>query len=102
MTRNLTLNLGLRYEYFGQSVNELHDLSVKQQTGSHPFWDTTLPLSATTFPYINPIIEMSSRASDWPTHPVPPRKWLCMRDSPSMSIPRFTTSSSTPPRALRS
>ncbi len=51
---NLTLNLGLRYEYFGQSVNELHNLSVQQQTGPHPFWDTTLPLSATTFPYINP------------------------------------------------
>ena len=51
---NLTLNLGVRYEYFGQSVNLLHDESVKQQTGSHPFWDTSLPLSATTFPYINP------------------------------------------------
>jgi hypothetical protein len=51
---DLTLNLGLRYEYFGQSVDELHSRSVAQQTGSHPFWDTTLPLSATTFPYIKP------------------------------------------------
>jgi hypothetical protein len=51
---NLTLNLGLRYEYFGQSVNLLHNESVAQQTGPNPFWDTSLPLSATTFPYINP------------------------------------------------
>jgi hypothetical protein len=52
--RGLTLNLGVRYEYFGQSVNLLHDESVKQQTGPNPFWDPTLPLSATTFPYTNP------------------------------------------------
>jgi hypothetical protein len=51
---NLTLNLGLRYEYFGQSVNLLHTESVAQQTSSHPFWSTSLPLSATTFPHINP------------------------------------------------
>jgi hypothetical protein len=51
---NFTLNLGLRYEYFGQSVNLLHDESVKQQTGSHPFWSKSLPLSATTFPHIDP------------------------------------------------
>ena len=51
---NLTLNLGLRYEFFGQSVNLLHNESVAQQTGSHPFWNTSLPLSATTFPRINP------------------------------------------------
>ncbi len=52
--RGLTVNLGLRYEYFGQSVNLLHDESVAQQTGSNPFWDKTLPLSATTYPYTNP------------------------------------------------
>ena len=51
---NVTLNLGVRYEYFGQSVNLLHDRSVAQQTGPNPFWDKTLPLSATTFPHINP------------------------------------------------
>ena len=54
MMRGLTVNLGLRYEYFGQAVNLLHDQSVAQQTGPNPFWDTTLPLSATTFPYTNP------------------------------------------------
>ncbi len=51
---NFTLNLGLRYEFFSQSVNLVHDESVAQQTGSHPFWNTSLPLSATTFPHINP------------------------------------------------
>jgi Carboxypeptidase regulatory-like domain/TonB dependent receptor len=51
---NLTINLGLRYEYFGQAVNLLHDRSVTQQTGPNPFWSTALPLSVTTFPFINP------------------------------------------------
>jgi hypothetical protein len=50
---NLTLNLGVRYEFFSQSVNLLHDESVAQQNGSHPFWSTSLPLSATTYPHIN-------------------------------------------------
>jgi hypothetical protein len=50
---NFTLNLGLRYEYFGQAVNALHRETVAQQTGSNPFWDTGLPLSATTFPKVD-------------------------------------------------
>jgi Carboxypeptidase regulatory-like domain len=50
---NLTLNLGLRYEYFGQAVNALHRETVAQQTGSNPFWSTALPLAATTFPKVN-------------------------------------------------
>ncbi len=54
VNQHLTVNLGLRYEYFGQAVNLLHNESVAQQTGPNPFWDTSLPLSATTFPYINP------------------------------------------------
>jgi hypothetical protein len=54
VSQSLTVNLGLRYEYFGQAVNLLHNESVAQQTGSNPFWDTSLPLSATTFPHINP------------------------------------------------
>lgn len=49
---NLTLNLGLRWEFFQQAVNLLHDESVATQTGSHPLWDPTLPLSQTTFPKI--------------------------------------------------
>ena len=49
---SLTLNLGLRYEFFSQSVNLLHNETVAQQTGPNPFWSTTLPLSATTFPQV--------------------------------------------------
>jgi hypothetical protein len=49
---NITLNLGLRYEFFGQAVNALHRETLAQQTGSSPFWSTSLPLSATTFPKI--------------------------------------------------
>jgi outer membrane receptor protein involved in Fe transport len=54
VTPTLTLNLGLRYEFFSQSINLLHNESVAQQTGPNPFWDTSLPLSATTFPKVNP------------------------------------------------
>lgn len=45
---NLTLNLGLRWEWFAQTMNTLHDLTVEQQSGSSPFWNTSLPLSRTT------------------------------------------------------
>jgi carboxypeptidase family protein len=47
---NLTLNLGLTYSYYGQPANLFHESSTKQQTGPNPFWDTSLPLSATTVP----------------------------------------------------
>ena len=49
---NLTLNLGLRWEWFQQAVNLLHDRSVAQQTGPNPFWDTSLPLSQNTVPHV--------------------------------------------------
>jgi hypothetical protein len=49
---NLTLNLGLRWEWFQQAVNLLHDQTVAQQTGPNPFWSTALPLSSTTIPHI--------------------------------------------------
>ncbi|HEY2497088.1 MAG TPA: carboxypeptidase regulatory-like domain-containing protein [Candidatus Angelobacter sp.] len=52
--RNLTLNLGVTYSYFGAPYNQLHDLGVAQQTGPNPFWDTTLPLSITTPPTVAP------------------------------------------------
>ena len=46
---DLTLNIGLRWEFFGQAGNVLHDLTVRRETGPNPFWDTSLPLSVTTF-----------------------------------------------------
>src|ERR1700733_689541 len=48
----LTLNLGLRWEFFQQALNLLNTESVAQQTGPNPFWNTALPLSQTTFPKI--------------------------------------------------
>jgi Carboxypeptidase regulatory-like domain/TonB dependent receptor len=50
--RDLTLNLGLRWEYFSQSINLLHNESVARQTGPNPIWLTSLPLSQTTFPLV--------------------------------------------------
>jgi outer membrane receptor protein involved in Fe transport len=47
---NLTLNLGLRWEFYQQAGNLLHDESVAQQTGPNHLWDPTLPLSQTTVP----------------------------------------------------
>ncbi|MDT5123961.1 MAG: hypothetical protein QOC96_3443 [Acidobacteriota bacterium] len=47
---NLTLNLGLRYEYTGQPINALHDQSVARESGSNGFYDPTLPLSVRTVP----------------------------------------------------
>ncbi len=52
VTPSLTLNLGFRYEFFQQAINLLHRESVANQTGSNPPWNTSLPLSATTFPNI--------------------------------------------------
>ena len=50
---NLTLNLGVRWEYSTQAINLLHDLSVATQHGPNPFWDTSLPDSITTVPHIS-------------------------------------------------
>jgi len=47
---NLTLNLGLRWDWFQQASNLLHNESVAQQTGPNHLWDQTLPLSLTTVP----------------------------------------------------
>ncbi len=49
---NLTLNLGMRWDWFQQAINLLRDQSVKQQTGPNPLWSTSLPLSQTTVPSV--------------------------------------------------
>ena len=51
-TPSLTFNLGLRYEFFGQAINLLHNESVANQTGANPLWSTALPLSQTTLPSV--------------------------------------------------
>jgi Carboxypeptidase regulatory-like domain len=53
VSRNLTLNLGLTWSYFTQPANIFHNNTVKNQTGSDPTWDPTLPLNVTTFPHIS-------------------------------------------------
>ena len=50
---NLTLNLGLRWEWFQQAANLLHDRSVANMTGPNPIWNPSLPLSQTTVPSVN-------------------------------------------------
>jgi len=52
LTKNLTLNAGLTWSYYGQPANLFHQLTTKSQTGSDPLWDPSLPLSVTTFPSI--------------------------------------------------
>jgi TonB dependent receptor len=49
---SFTVNLGLRWDFSSQAINLLHDLSVANQNGSNPFWDSTLPTSVTTLPEI--------------------------------------------------
>ena len=49
---NLTLNMGLRWEFYEQAINLLHDRSVAVQTGPNPLWDNTFPLSQTTVPKV--------------------------------------------------
>jgi hypothetical protein len=55
---NLTLNLGLTWSYLGQPANLFHQETVKQQTGPDPFWDPSLPLSATTSPSIGTVDDL--------------------------------------------
>jgi hypothetical protein len=51
---NLTLNLGLRWEFFGQAINELHKLTVARESNPQTaIWDTTLPLSQRTDPEVD-------------------------------------------------
>jgi outer membrane receptor protein involved in Fe transport len=49
---NLTVNLGVRWDWYQQAINLLHDKSVTQQTGPDPLWSKALPLSLTTVPSV--------------------------------------------------
>ena len=52
VSSDLTLNLGLRWEFFDQSINLLNLVSYSNQVGPSPLWSTALPQSQTVFPYV--------------------------------------------------
>jgi outer membrane receptor protein involved in Fe transport len=50
---NLTLNLGVRYEYTGQPINLLNQLTVARENDpTQALWRQSLPLEARTAPFI--------------------------------------------------
>jgi hypothetical protein len=49
---NLTLNLGVRYEYTGQPLNILHNVSVERENSSAGFFNKALPLDVRTVPAV--------------------------------------------------
>ncbi len=52
-TPNFTAHIGLRWEYFGQALNELHDQTVaRESNAATAFWSPTLPLAARTVPAV--------------------------------------------------
>lgn len=54
VTANLVLNIGLRWEFFGQAVNTLHNLTVARESNpATALWSTALPLAARTTPLVN-------------------------------------------------
>jgi carboxypeptidase family protein len=50
--KNLTLNLGVTWSYYGQPANLFHTITEKNQSGSNPLWNPAVPSSATIFPTI--------------------------------------------------
>ena len=51
---NLTLNLGVRYEYIGQPINTLHNISVERESNAATaLWKQSLPLEARTYPKLS-------------------------------------------------
>jgi outer membrane receptor protein involved in Fe transport len=49
---NLTLNLGLRYEYTGQPINDLRDLTLARESGSNPLFNPNIDLESRVVPHI--------------------------------------------------
>ena len=50
---NLTLNLGIRYEYTGQPINTLHDLTLARENDPNTaIWRQSLPIDVRTVPKI--------------------------------------------------
>lgn len=54
VTPTFTAHLGMRWEYFGQAVNELHNETVARESNpATAFWDTALPLADRTVPAVD-------------------------------------------------
>jgi hypothetical protein len=51
-TKNLTLNLGLSYAYFGQPANLFYQHDLANETSSAPFFDPSLPLPVRVSPHL--------------------------------------------------
>jgi outer membrane receptor protein involved in Fe transport len=52
---NLTLNLGIRYEYNGQPINQLRDIQLAREAdASKAFWLPALPIEQRVLPFIKP------------------------------------------------
>jgi hypothetical protein len=51
-TKNLTLNSGISYAYFGQPANLFYQHDLANETGSAPFFDPSLPLADRLSPHI--------------------------------------------------
>jgi outer membrane receptor protein involved in Fe transport len=49
---NLTVNLGVRWEWNQQAINLLHDRTVAVQNGPNPLWDNSFPASETEVPKV--------------------------------------------------
>ncbi|MGH9971871.1 MAG: carboxypeptidase regulatory-like domain-containing protein [Pyrinomonadaceae bacterium] len=47
---NLTLNIGMRYEYTGQPINDLTVATIERENGGTPFWNPALPVDARIVP----------------------------------------------------
>ncbi len=52
----LTLHVGVRWEFFDQAINKLHDETVARESSpATAFWSTALPLSTRTTPLVNQV-----------------------------------------------
>ena len=48
--KNLTLNLGITWTYYGQPANLFNQITTANAASSTPLWNPALPTSVTTFP----------------------------------------------------
>ena len=51
--KDLTLNLGLSYAYYGQPGNLFNESDTERESGSSPYFNPALPLSVRVFPHLD-------------------------------------------------